>query len=186
MPTRSFVQSIIISISVLIGITWWWNTSLPPKSISAIEQPQIIALQKPNAVKPTELQCLAENIYHEAGNQPDLGKVAVGVVTINRTKDGNFPRSVCGVVKQSTIMNESGDKVCQFSWVCDGDVKVPLSTTKQWNDSKRIAKMLLEGGYDQNKILFENAKYFHAASLKTDWKKRHAVVAQIGDHVFYR
>ena len=137
-------------------------------------------------VKTTDLQCLAENIYHEAGNQPEIGKVAVGVVTINRTKDHNFPKSVCGVVKQSAIMSETGDRVCQFSWVCNSDLKLLARTSKQWNDSVRIAQMLLEGGYDQNKVLFENAKYFHSVSLKTDWKKRHAMVTQIGDHVFYK
>jgi len=141
------------------------------------------AAQIKRAIKPVELQCLAENIYHEAGNQPEMGKVAVGVVTMNRTLDRRFPKSVCGVVKQS-IENDDGTK-CQFSWVCMGK-EPPSQNNKNWRDSLRVARMLLEGGYDQYKDVFENAKFFHAASLKTDWNKKHDRVGQIGDQIFYK
>lgn len=135
------------------------------------------------AVKPVDLQCLAENIYFEAGNQPELGKVAVGVVTLNRTMDRRFPKSVCGVVKQS--VDSDNGPLCQFSWVCDG-AEVPSQNNKSWRESLRVARMLLEGGYDQYNSVFENALFFHAASLKTDWHKRHPRVGQIGDHIFYK
>ena len=135
------------------------------------------------AIRPVDLQCLAENIYFEAGNQPELGKVAVGVVTLNRTMDKRFPNSVCGVVKEVTT-RETGS-FCQFSWVCD-DKTLPSQNNKNWRESLRIARMLLEGGYDQYKNVFENVLFFHAASLKTDWHKRHPRVGQIGDHIFYK
>jgi len=55
--------------------------------------------------KAREVQCLAQNIYYEARNEPEEGKVAVGLVTINRTQDPRFPDSVCGVVHQRTVLN---------------------------------------------------------------------------------
>ena len=135
------------------------------------------------AIRPVDLQCLAENIYFEAGNQSELGKVAVGVVTLNRTMDRRFPKSVCGVVKQS-IEKENGI-LCQFSWVCE-DKGLPNQNSKSWRESQRIARMLLEGGYEQYRAVFENALFFHAASLKTNWHTRHQKVGQIGDHIFYK
>ena len=64
------------------------------------------------------LSCLAINIYKEAANEPFEGKVAVAQVTINRTKNPNFPDTICDVVYQkNTFM---GKVVCQFSWYCDG------------------------------------------------------------------
>jgi hypothetical protein len=62
----------------------------------------------------------------------------------------------------------------------------PSQNNKNWRDSLRVARMLLEGGYDQYKDVFENAKFFHAASLKTDWNKKHDRVGQIGDQIFYK
>jgi spore germination cell wall hydrolase CwlJ-like protein len=53
-----------------------------------------------------EVKCLAQNIYYEARNEPEEGKVAVGVVTLNRTQDPRFPKSVCGVVHQRTILEK--------------------------------------------------------------------------------
>ena len=47
-----------------------------------------------------EATCLAENVYHEARNQPLGGQMAVISVTINRVNDDRFPNSICEVVKQ--------------------------------------------------------------------------------------
>ena len=47
-----------------------------------------------------EVNCLALNIYHEARNQPFMGKLAVGYVTLNRVNSDEFPNTICGVVKQ--------------------------------------------------------------------------------------
>ena len=172
--TAIFVLTLTLSL-------FWMNPVGPASNV--IETLSDSAAQIKKAIKPVDLQCLAENIYFEAGNQPELGKVAVGVVTINRTRDHRFPKSVCGVVKQA-VENDDGT-ICQFSWVCTGK-EMPGQNNKNWRDSLRVARMLLEGGYEQYQLMFENAKFFHAASLKTDWHKRHQRVGQIGDHIFYK
>ena len=38
-----------------------------------------------------ELYCLATNIYFESRNQPQIGRVAVGQVTMNRVNSPRFP-----------------------------------------------------------------------------------------------
>ena len=40
-------------------------------------------------------ECLAKNIYHEAGKEPFEGKVAVAQVTMNRAASGQFPEDIC-------------------------------------------------------------------------------------------
>ena len=54
-------------------------------------------------VNKKDLECLARNIYYEAGMESEEGKAAVGLVTINRSRDDKFPKSICGVVSQRTI-----------------------------------------------------------------------------------
>ena len=61
-----------------------------------------------------EIDCLTQNIYREAGIEPESGMVAVGLVTMNRVKTSGFPKTVCTVVKQKT------KSTCQFSWFCSG------------------------------------------------------------------
>lgn len=65
-----------------------------------------------------EVICLADNIYHEAGNQSQMGMRAVAHVTMNRVRSNRYPNSICGVIKQGYKPGKT--KGCQFSWYCDG------------------------------------------------------------------
>jgi len=65
----------------------------------------------------TQVECLAENIYFEAGHESDEGKIAVAFVTLNRVNSGRFENNICGVVKQKT------GNTCQFSWYCEDKAK---------------------------------------------------------------
>ena len=42
--------------------------------------------------------CMAEAIYFEAGNQPLVGKMAVGSVIMNRVRSTRYPNTICDVV----------------------------------------------------------------------------------------
>lgn len=77
-------------------------------------------------VRNKQLECLARNIYHEAGGEPFEGKVAVAQVTINRAESGDFPNDICKVVYQKNIVYEK--VLCQFSWYCQ-----TAATTKPRN-----------------------------------------------------
>lgn len=122
-----------------------------------------------------EVECLAKNIYYEAGSEPRNGKLAVAQVTMNRVKSNEFPRSVCGVVYQRS------KGVCQFSWVCEKDLHPRYG--KEWKESLKIAESILINKKSYNVV--GTAKYFHATYVDPAWSNTKNMVAQIGNHIFY-
>jgi len=138
-----------------------------------------------------ELSCLARNIYYEAGNEPDEGKVAVGLVTLNRTGDTRFSNTVCGVVNQRRPITRAHGHapraVCQFSWRCVS-VRLPVTDNESWQKSQLIAKTLLINPkvYQQLEHKYRNALYFHEVHVRPSWVKHKQMVAKVGDHLFYR
>ena len=124
-----------------------------------------------------EVECLAKNIYFEAGSEPYNGKVAVAEVTLNRVKSKQYPRTVCGVVYQKT------NGVCQFSWVCENKTRVNTRTAG-WTESMKISQRLLVSKRESN--IVGNAKFFHADYVEPQWAKTKIFVKRIGNHLFYR
>jgi spore germination cell wall hydrolase CwlJ-like protein len=122
-----------------------------------------------------EVECLAQNIYFEAGSEPMAGKIAVATVTLNRVKEG-FARSICGVVKQKR------NGVCQFSWVCSND-KV-IRSTENYYEAQKIAQNILIS--KKNYGTMDNALYFHADYVNPNWKQTKEFVKKIGRHLFYK
>ena len=126
-----------------------------------------------------QLDCLARNIYHEAGSEPFEGKVAVAQVTINRAESGQFPSDICQVVYQKNIIYER--VLCQFSWYCDGhSAKKPMNGPV-YTESMEVAKKVLLEGFRLPSI--KNALYFHGDYINPKWGKQ--PVAKIGRHIFY-
>lgn len=152
-----------------------------------------------------EVQCLARNIFYESASEPEEGKVAVGIVTLNRTADPRFPSDVCGVVRQKTVFTRTkivvkevqgflGPKkiqetktvstpVCQFSWNCHA-VKKPREDDPRWIQSQAIARELADGGYEHYRVKYADAKHFHATYVKPGWKLER--VSRVGNHIFYK
>jgi spore germination cell wall hydrolase CwlJ-like protein len=123
-----------------------------------------------------EVECLAKNIYFEAGGEPHSGKIAVAEVTMNRVKSKRYPRTVCGVVYQKT------KGTCQFSWVCErGKV---VSYNRSWDESIKIAENILIS--KRNYGIIGNATYFHADYVEPQWAETKEFVKQIGRHLFYK
>lgn len=159
-----------------------------------------------------DIDCLAKNIYYEAGSESEEGKVAVAMVTINRVRDGRFGKTVCAVVDQRTVvvrMKEVTETrmvqtgyfgrpepvkqkttvaqnvaVCQFSWRCVF-VKNPKDTDARWDESQRVARELLKGNYGMWQAKYTDALYFHATAVRPVWAKSKQRVTQVGGHVFY-
>lgn len=122
-----------------------------------------------------EVECLAKNIYFEAGGEPYAGKLAVAQVTMNRVKSRDYPRSVCGVVYQKT------NGTCQFSWVCEG--KGRPGNNASWKESLKIAENILIKKKSYNVV--GQAKFFHASYVDPAWSETKRMVKQIGNHIFY-
>jgi N-acetylmuramoyl-L-alanine amidase len=162
------------------------------------------------AVDIKELQCLARNIFFEAANEPEEGKVAVGLVTLNRVQDGRFRDTVCGVVDERTTrlverqatrqVRESPFRVrteiyttwekrtiCQFSWRCMA-VRNPKSDDARWIESQQIARDLLEDPLRHAQYLgkYDDALWFHATYVRPSWAAQKKHVGRVGGHHFYK
>jgi spore germination cell wall hydrolase CwlJ-like protein len=127
-----------------------------------------------------QLDCLAINIYREAGYEPFEGKVGVAQVTLNRVKDGRFGKDVCGVVYQKNVVMEK--VVCQFSWACDQVHKNRPVNKEAYNESYAVAKKVLLENFRLD--VFKDALYYHATYINPQWNLDK--IGKIGQHIFYR
>lgn len=139
-----------------------------------------------------ELMCLSKNIYFEAGTESDAGKIAVGLVTMNRVADKRWPNTVCEVVQQGPInrwwWEEKGKKVpikhrCQFSWYCDGKGDDPYPGSR-WDRSVQIAEQIYFTTQYQG--LVEGATHYHATYVNPSWAQHLTTVTRIDTHIFYK
>lgn len=127
-----------------------------------------------------QLDCLARNIYFEAGREPFEGKVAVAQVTINRSESGMFPSDICKVVYQKNIFMEK--VVCQFSWYCEGHTKVKPLHPDVYAECMAVAKKVLLEGFRLPGLT--EAMYYHATYVSPGWKREK--ITKIGNHIFYK
>ena len=109
-----------------------------------------------------ELYCLAKNIYFESRNQPKLGQIAVGQVTMNRVNSRRFPNTVCDVVRQG---GEKRNR-CQFSWYCDGKLDEPEVGTP-WDESVYLALLIYSEEFTID--VTEGALWYHATYVSPAW-----------------
>ena len=175
MRSKPILLSILISALILIFAT---TASLSNQNRYLI--PPTIKYQTLSKAAQKQIDCLAENILHEAGYESKDGKIAVALVTLNRVASGNYANDICGVVKQRT------NGVCQFSWVCQ-----PIFTEKRltqahqslYNDIRSLA-IYVYMNYESMKDITKGATYYHADYVNPHWglpKTTH-----IGRHIFYK
>ena len=118
-----------------------------------------------------DLDCLAKNIYYEAGVEDRAGKFAVGHVTVNRLKTGYWGKDICKVVYAKA----------QFSWTMQK--KLPKPNPTVWAESRDIAEKVLTG-YRVSGLM--HSLYYHAIYIRDPkWATHDKEAGQIGNHVFY-
>ena len=122
----------------------------------------------------TQVDCLAENIYYEAGYEPRDGKIAVAMVTLNRVQDPKFPKDICSVVKQKT------NSTCQFTWFCEHK---KTQNTSVYLQARDIA-LLVYANYEKMHDMTRGALFYHADYVNPRWKLERTAV--IGRHIFYK
>jgi spore germination cell wall hydrolase CwlJ-like protein len=127
-----------------------------------------------------QLKCMADNIYYEAATEPAEGKLAVGIVVMNRVAHPAFPKDPCQVIYQRNSFYQI--VVCQFSWLCDGSVGRRPVQQKLYNESMDAAKMVLLEGFRMPSL--KDALFYHADYVNPQWGKTQ--VAKIGRHIFYK
>jgi spore germination cell wall hydrolase CwlJ-like protein len=127
-----------------------------------------------------QLECMAMNIYREAGYEPFEGKVAVAQVTMNRVAHGEFGKDVCGVVYQKNVIMEK--VVCQFSWACDTAARTRPVNAAAYNESYEVAKKVILEGFKLDSL--KDALYYHANYVNPKWPLEK--IGSIGNHIFYK
>ena len=125
------------------------------------------------------LDCLAMNVYREAGHESFEGKVAVAQVTLNRVNSNKFPRDVCAVVYQKSRFTER--VICQFSWYCDSKHRNRPVDDEAYEESYKVAKMVFLEDFRLESI--KDALYYHADYVNPNWKLKR--ITKIGTHIFY-
>ena len=121
-----------------------------------------------------EFNCLAKNIYHEAGVESTQGKFAVAQVTLNRLREGRWGNDICKVVYAKS----------QFSWTLYAKKRNEVPKGPLWNESRAVAHAVLDGGVRVPSL--ESATYYHAEYIKPPlWTKTVAKIQQVGQHIFY-
>ena len=163
-------KTLQITLATVIGI----NISLVYFIVGQnITNKQLIKLQHNNNItikyQQTQIECLAENIYHEARGESIKGQKAVANVTINRMKSKKFPNDICGVVFQKK----------QFSWTNSGKKKI--DNHDEYEKIKKLATQI----YESKESIVGNAMYYHTDKVRLVWTKNLKKVANIGSHIFY-
>ena len=168
------IFGLIICLILVSTITTMKLTKL--KDSAFLGSPDVVSIRD----RERQLDCLARNIYFEAGHEPFEGKVAVAQVTMNRSTNANFPKDVCQVVYQKNVFMEK--VVCQFSWYCDSSIKSRSINNAAYKESYEVAKKVLLEGFRLD--IMKDALYYHANYVKPGWNL--PKIGQIGNHIFYK
>jgi len=174
-----FILGILVSLAVLFTFSMVSETQE-----SRYNLPFNIKYNTISKSAQKQVDCLAENIYYEAAHEPQEGKVAVALVTLNRLASGNYGNDVCNVVKQKTSIN--GNTICQFSWVCQPYLTIKSLTVNNnlvYNDIRNLAVYVLFN-YDNMKDITQGATYYHADYVDPNWGL--PKTTKIGRHIFYK
>jgi len=170
--TQKIVNSIVACLFIVGAILYPLIAKSQADEEALIKSFQIHAAE--------ELHCLAQNIYFEARGSNFADKVAVADVVINRKIDRRYPDTICGVVQDGYI---PGQRVCQFSWYCDGKSDTPVDLD-HWHEAQSIAYSVLEFG--EYRGITEGATHYHATYVDPFWASSLQMVGRIGAHIYYR
>lgn len=134
------------------------------------------------------IECLAKNIYFEAGNQSELGMKAVAYVTLNRVFDDRYPDTVCDVVYQAHLNSNGQPKrhQCQFSWYCDGKSD-KVRSRELFMTAVLVASEVMDDYRKQHDYdPTGGATMYHAFYVKPNWARHYKRTVRIDSHIFYK
>ena len=134
---------------------------------------ELVGMVDTTAPLSADLRCLAGAVYFEARGEALAGQLAVAQVIVNRTEDGRFPRSYCGVVRQKG----------QFSFMRGWNMPKIREGSAAWDRAVAVAQIAHQGLWQSEA---GDAVFFHARYVKPGWSRTKTRLAQIDTHIFYR
>ena len=131
-----------------------------------------LAQDNPRAVNPMSflegLLWLTLNVYHEARSEPEIGKLAVAHVTLNRALQSH--ESVEQIVNAPY----------QFSWTVQKNIYLPAEPDALLDCMGSAFKAMTSPDFT------EGATFYHRSDVHPAWADDMTYVAQYGVHKFYR
>jgi spore germination cell wall hydrolase CwlJ-like protein len=170
----AYVMGLVVVCILVQGVTQAKMEKL--REGQMLSSPDVVSIK----TRERQLECLAMNIYREAGHENFEGKVAVAQVTMNRASHPSFPKDVCAVVFQKSVIMDR--VICQFSWYCDTAHKARPVNPKAYNESMAVAKKVLLEGFRLD--VMKEALYYHANYVNPRWNLEK--IGSIGNHIFYK
>ncbi|MEW5761701.1 MAG: cell wall hydrolase [Bacillota bacterium] len=116
-----------------------------------------------------DVMLLARIIHAEARGESFEGKVAVGAVILNRTRNPAFPKTIRDVIYEKT------NGVYQFTPVADGSINLDPD-----EEAIRAAIEALHGRDPTNGALF----FYNPEIARDRWIRTLPVSRRIGNHIF--
>jgi Cell Wall Hydrolase len=98
-------------------------------------------------------------------------------VVLNRVRSGNWPSTVCAVIRQGRGEN------CQFPAVCKGGGDLPPATDANWQRAAWIADDTAAGRAWLNELT--QATHYHNASARPPWRVSMQYIRKVGWRMFY-
>lgn len=161
-----------VALSGLVGN----GTTAPPKSLQEV----VVTVYEPPSLDQRAGWCksnkackkMAKAVVYESRGEPLDGRYAVAWVIRNRVDDERWGSTIEDVIYQRK----------QFSFVEDKHLQTP-PTEKDWTEALVVAYDVLN---DEVVSPVWDSTHYHTTSVKPKWAKELELVAQIGNHNFYR
>lgn len=193
--------SIVVTMSAIGVNAYNGNISMEPlgdktsETVMVISSPPDIPSYEPEVINDVitqiieyqkERECLAQNIYHEAMGESELGQRAVAYATINRTKDDRYATTICEVIHQA-VLDKKGNPVrnkCQYSWYCDGKSD-EIEDQEAYDRALAVATIVINT-YGNSFDPTMGATMYHTEDVKPKWCKSFSKTTEIENHIFYK
>lgn len=131
---------------------------------------RLIKTRKKIHLNKKEFECLARNVYYEAGVEPYIGKISIAHVTYNRLVNGKWGDTFCKVIHNKD----------QFSWT---SMKKEEPSGENWEESKDAVTAFSKGVRVSH---LEKVDHYHATYINPPkWANKMHQKVKIGNHIFY-
>jgi N-acetylmuramoyl-L-alanine amidase len=134
---------------------------------------QVVEAHAVGAPLDEEQNCVATAVYFESQGEPLEGQLAVAQVVLNRAASGQYPASLCAVVKQRK----------QFSFVRSGRFPRIYPACEGWRNAQAITRIATQ---KLTSTVPTSVLWYHANYVAPSWRLNLKKVEKIGAHIFYR
>ena len=149
------------------------KVAIVTEKVKIIEKSILKRVDKRLQLSKADFDCLAKNVYHEAGIESKEGKIAVAQVTMNRVNDKRWGNTVC-----KTVYSKA-----QFSWTLKKKNLKNQPKGELWERSLKATTQYVNGYRVRG---LENSMFYHTDYIKEPyWVEKDNTIMTVGQHIFY-